>query len=224
MNDKKLAGLIDHTILNPDAVEKDVRLKCQEALEYGFASVCVNPIFTSTVSQELKGSDVKVCTVVGFPLGETTTEAKTFEAKNAVKYGAQELDMVINMGALKSNAWEIVKDDIRAVVESVKGKAIVKVIIETCYLDNEEKRKACQIAKEAGADFVKTSTGFGIGGATIEDVKLMREVVGEDMGVKASGGIRSREDAIKMVEAGANRIGASSGVAILTGEDVEGDY
>ncbi|PRX35544.1 deoxyribose-phosphate aldolase [Orenia metallireducens] len=224
MDNKELAAMIDHTILNADALDKDVKLKCQEALEYRFASVCVNPSFVSLVNKELEGSEVKVCTVIGFPLGETTTETKIFETRNAVKNGADEIDMVINIGAIKSGAWDIVRDDIRAVVEATKGSAIVKVIIETCYLTEEEKVKACQIAKEVGAGFVKTSTGFGTGGATVEDIKLMRETVGPDMGVKASGGVRSKEDALKMIEAGATRIGASSGVAIVTGDKGTSDY
>ncbi|OCL25473.1 deoxyribose-phosphate aldolase [Orenia metallireducens] len=224
MDNKELAAMIDHTILNADALDKDVKLRCQEALEYGFASVCVNPSFVSLVNKELKGSKVKVCTVIGFPLGETTTETKIFETRNAIKNGADEIDMVINIGAIKSGAWDIVKDDIKAVVEAAKGNAIVKVIIETCYLTKEEKVKACQIAKEVGADFVKTSTGFGTAGATVEDIKLMKETVGPDMGVKASGGIRSKDDALKMIEAGATRIGASSGVAIVTGSIGTSDY
>jgi len=224
MDNKELAAMIDHTILNADALDKDVKLRCQEALEYGFASVCVNPSFVSLVSKELEGSKVKVCTVIGFPLGETTTETKIFETRNAIKNGADEIDMVINIGAIKSGAWDIVKDDIRAVVEASKGSALVKVIIETCYLTEEEKVKACQIAKEVGADFVKTSTGFGTAGATVEDIKLMRETVGPDMGVKASGGVRSKDDAIQMIEAGATRIGASSGVAIVTGATGTSDY
>ncbi|WP_018247999.1 deoxyribose-phosphate aldolase [Orenia marismortui] len=224
MDNKELAAMIDHTILNADAQEKDIKLKCQEALEYEFASVCVNPTFVSVVNKELEGSNVKVCTVIGFPLGESTTETKVFEARNAIKNGADEIDMVINIGAIKSGAWDIVKDDIKSVVHSAKGKAIVKVIIETCYLTDEEKRKACEVSKEAGADFVKTSTGFGTGGATVEDIKLMREVVGDKMGVKASGGVRSKEDAMKMIEAGATRIGASSGIAIVTGGTATSDY
>ncbi|TDX52462.1 deoxyribose-phosphate aldolase [Orenia marismortui] len=224
MDNKELAAMIDHTILNADAQEKDIKLKCQEALEYEFASVCVNPTFVSVVNKELEGSNVKVCTVIGFPLGESTTETKVFEARNAIKNGADEIDMVINIGAIKSGAWDIVRDDIKSVVHSAKGKAIVKVIIETCYLTDEEKRKACEVSKEAGADFVKTSTGFGTGGATVEDIKLMREVVGDKMGVKASGGVRSKEDAMKMIEAGATRIGASSGIAIVTGGTATSDY
>ncbi len=214
---EEIAGMIDHTILSADATTEDVRLKCQEAVEYNFASVCINPVFVKVAKRELKNSPVKVCTVIGFPLGETTIETKVFESRNAVKNGAEEIDMVINLGALKSNAWGIVREDIKAVVEAVKDKALVKVIIETCYLTDEEKRRVCQIAKEVGADFVKTSTGFGSGGATEDDVRLMREVVGDELGVKASGGVRSKDDALKMIQAGANRIGASSGIQIVTG-------
>ncbi len=224
MNSKELAAMIDHTILNADALEQDVRLRCQEALEYGFASVCINPSFVSLVSKELANGKVKVCTVIGFPLGESTTETKVFETRNAIKNGADEIDMVINIGAIKTGAWDIVEDDIKSVVRATKGKVIVKVIIETCYLTEEEKVKACKAAKSAGADFVKTSTGFGTGGATVEDIKLMRETVGPDMGVKASGGVRSKEDAVKMIEAGATRIGASSGIAIVTGGSGTSNY
>ncbi|MGM0501212.1 MAG: deoxyribose-phosphate aldolase [Bacillota bacterium] len=226
MEPSEVAAVIDHTILNPDIAEKDVEIKCKEALEYGFASVCVNPNFVKLVADRLKGSDVKVCTVIGFPLGERTSEAKAFAVKNALKNGAEEIDMVLNIGALKSKAWDIVKADIKAVVNAAGGDAVVKVILETCYLDEDEIKKACQVVQEAGADFVKTSTGFGTGGAEVEDVKLMRETVGDELGVKASGGIGSMEDALAMIEAGATRIGASSGVQIVEGVSVEddGDY
>ncbi|SJZ51678.1 deoxyribose-phosphate aldolase [Selenihalanaerobacter shriftii] len=220
---QEISNMIDHTILNADAIEEDIKTKCQEAKEYNFASVCVNPSFVKLASEELKGSSVKVCTVIGFPLGMNTTKVKAFEVKNAIKNGAQELDMVINLGAVKSEVWNIVKDDIKEVV-AVSSDNIVKVIIETCYLNDEEKRKACQVVKEAGADFVKTSTGFGTGGATIDDVKLMKEVVGDELEVKASGGIRSLEDAKQMIEAGATRIGASSGVKIIAGKETTGNY
>ncbi|GAB6100086.1 deoxyribose-phosphate aldolase [Halanaerocella petrolearia] len=223
MNTEEVASMIDHTILNADATAEDVIAKCQEAIEYGFASVCVNPGFVRLVNQELKGSEVKVCTVIGFPLGAATTETKVFSTKDAINSGADEIDMVINLGAVKSEAWDIVQDDIVSVVRAASNK-IVKVIIETCYLTEEEKKKACEVAKEAGADFVKTSTGFGTAGAKIKDVRLMKDVVGDNLEVKASGGVRSIEDAEEMIEAGATRIGASSGVKIVTGEEVNTDY
>ncbi|MCK8817834.1 deoxyribose-phosphate aldolase [Natroniella sulfidigena] len=224
MEVNEIASIIDHTILSAEATKEEVITKCQEAKEHNFASVCINPAFVSLISKELEGSPVKVCTVIGFPLGANTAETKAFETNKAIKEGADEIDMVINIGALKSGDWEVVQEDIKAVVEAAQDKALVKVIIETCYLTEEEKKKACQVAKEAGADFVKTSTGFGTGGATVEDIRLMREVVGEELGVKASGGVRSLEDAQNMIEAGATRIGASSGVKIVAGEKVTGDY
>ncbi|WP_027340791.1 deoxyribose-phosphate aldolase [Halonatronum saccharophilum] len=224
MDKNKIANMIDHTVLKADTLKEDVILKCQEAKEYNFASVCINPTFVSLVNKELEGTPVKVCTVIGFPLGNNTAETKAFETKNAIKKGADEVDMVINIGAVKSEAWDVVREDISAVVKAAEGKAIVKVIIETCYLTQEEKRKVCKIAKEVGADFVKTSTGFGSGGATVEDITLMREVVGEKLGVKASGGVRSIEDAQAMIEAGATRIGASSGVKIIDGIEVTEGY
>lgn len=223
MKNKEVANLIDHTILGADVTYKEVKVKCQEAKEYKFASVCVNPQYVSLTAEELKNTPVKVCTVIGFPLGATLTGVKVKEAKEAIKRGADELDMVINLGALKNEDWELVKDDIATVVEAAQDK-IVKVIIETCYLTDAEKEKACQLAKQAGADFVKTSTGFGSGGALEEDIELMRKTVGEEMGVKASGGIKSLTDAKQMIKAGANRIGASSGVQIVKGEEVEVDY
>jgi deoxyribose-phosphate aldolase len=212
---EELIKMIDHTVLKPDAMEEQVINACQEAKEYGFASVCVNPCFVSLVKQQLQGSEVKVCTVVGFPLGATTTKTKEFEAREAVENGAQEIDMVINIGALKDKKYDLVEKDIKAVVDVCKGKAIVKVILETCLLTDEEKVIACELAKKAGADFVKTSTGFSTGGATVEDIKLMRKTVGEQMGVKASGGIRTYETAIEMVKAGANRVGCSSSTSIV---------
>lgn len=208
---------IDHTLLKPQATEEEIKNICSEAREYGFASVCVNAYYTSLVRKELEGTDVKTCVVVGFPLGATTKEVKAFETKQAIENGAQEIDMVINIGALKSKKYDVVLDDIKAVVDAAKGKALVKVIIETCLLTDEEKIKVCTLAKEAGADFVKTSTGFSTGGATVEDVKLMRQTVGEEMGVKASGGVRTREDAEAVIAAGANRIGASASIAIAKG-------
>lgn len=219
----KLNKYIDHTILKPETTKEQVVQILAEAKEYDFASVCVNPTWVAYAAQELKDSDVKVCTVIGFPLGANTPAVKAFETKDAIENGADEIDMVINIGALKSKNDELVLEDIQAVV-AASGDKLVKVIIETCLLTEEEKVKACQLSKEAGADFVKTSTGFSTGGATVEDVALMRKTVGPDMGVKASGGARSYEDAIAFIEAGATRIGASSGVAIMKGEKADGDY
>lgn len=214
----EVAKMIDHTVLKPVAQQEDVIKLCQEAREYNFASVCINPCYVPLAVEQLKGSSVKVCTVIGFPLGSTTTEVKAFETADAVKNGATEVDMVINIGALKQGQQDVVLKDIQAVVETAKEvnpEAITKVIIETCYLTLEEKVLACQLAKQAGAHFVKTSTGFGTGGATVEDITLMRETVGPEMGVKASGGIRNAQDAMAMITAGANRIGASAGIAII---------
>ena len=206
--------LIDHTLLKPDA-SKDAILKlCEEAKEYGFKSVCVNPGFVSLAKDALKGSEVLVCTVIGFPLGANTTEVKVFETKDALDKGADEIDMVINVSRLKDRDDHYVEKEIRRIKDTC-GAHTLKVIIETCLLTDEEKVLACKLAKAAGADFVKTSTGFSTGGATVHDVKLMRETVGEDMGVKASGGVRSHEDLLAMVEAGANRIGTSSGPKII---------
>ncbi|MGQ7461488.1 deoxyribose-phosphate aldolase [Streptococcus suis] len=219
----KLNKYIDHTILKPETTKEQVDQILVEAKEYDFASVCVNPTWVAYADQELKDSDVKVCTVIGFPLGANTPALKAFETKDAIENGADEIDMVINIGALKSKNYDLVLEDIQAVVDA-SGDKLVKVIIETCLLTDEEKVKACQLSKEAGADFVKTSTGFSTGGATVEDVALMRKTVGPDMGVKASGGARSYEDAIAFIEAGASRIGASSGVAIMKGEKADGDY
>lgn len=209
-----ITSIIDHTLLKPEATKEMIEKLCSEAKEYNFFSVCVNPYYVKTAKEELEGSNVKIATVIGFPLGSTPKEVKAFEASEAIKNGADELDMVINIGALKDGDYTTVEEDIKAVVNEAADNALVKVIIETCLLDDEEKKKACEIAKAAGADFVKTSTGFSTGGATVEDVKLMREVVGEDLGVKASGGIRDYETAKKMVEAGASRIGASSSIEI----------
>jgi deoxyribose-phosphate aldolase len=211
-----IAGLIDHTLLKPEATAEDIRKLCREARKYNFASVCVNPYWVGLVASELAGSPVKVCTVVGFPLGATTTESKRSEAEAAVRVGAQEIDMVMNVGALRSGDFEAVKVDIEAVVEvSHRGGAIVKVILETALLDDSQKSIACAICKMAGADFVKTSTGFGPSGANTHDVALMRAVVGDAMGVKASGGIRTLEDLQNMAAAGASRIGASASVKIV---------
>lgn len=215
---RDLAAIIDHTLLKPEATKDQIVKLCEEAMEFGFASVCVNPTYVSLAAGLLKDTPVKVCTVVGFPLGASTPLVKAVEARDAIAAGAREIDMVINVGALKSGDDDLVGRDIRAVVEAARGKALVKVILETALLTNDEKVKACLIAKAEGADFVKTSTGFGPGGATVEDVRLMRKVVGADMGVKAAGGIRTLETALAMVEAGASRIGASASVAIVKGQ------
>jgi deoxyribose-phosphate aldolase len=220
----KFATYIDHTLLKADAKKAEIMELCQEARQYAFASVCVNPTWVKTAAAALEGSPVKVCTVIGFPLGASTSEVKAFETENAIQNGAGEIDMVINIGALRSGDDEIVKQDIEAVVNAAKGKAIVKVIIETALLTDQEKRKACELTILAGADFVKTSTGFSTGGATEEDIKLMRAVVGPKTGVKASGGVRSFEDMKKMIDAGATRIGASSGVQIMQGLASQADY
>lgn len=224
MNKEELAKMIDHTLLKADALEEQVKELCREAKEYNFASVCVNPSYVSLCAEELKGSEVKVCTVIGFPLGATTTAVKAYEAKDAIEKGAQEVDMVINIGKLKDKDYQFVKNDIEEVVNAAKGKALTKVIIETCLLTREEKIKACELAKEAGADFVKTSTGFSTGGATLEDIRLMRETVGPKMGVKASGGVRSYQDTVAMIKGGATRIGASASIAICQGLESEGSY
>ena len=219
----KLNKYIDHTLLKPDASQEQIETLIEEAKKYDFASVCVNPTWVNFAAQALKATDVKVCTVIGFPLGANTPELKAFETSDAIQNGANEIDMVINIGALKSRNFDLVERDIRAVVEAAKG-TLVKVIIETCLLTDDEKVRACQLAQKAGADFVKTSTGFSTGGATVADVALMRKTVGPDMGVKASGGARSYEDALAFIKAGATRIGASSGVAIMEGDVANGDY
>jgi deoxyribose-phosphate aldolase len=216
--DGTMAHLIDHTLLKPDATQDEIAQLCYQARKYGFASVCVNPAYVELCAQLLKGSDVLVCTVVGFPLGATSTETKVFEAQQAIREGATEVDMVINVGAVKSRDYELVERDIASVARACHADdAILKVIIEAALLTDEEKVVACQLAKVAGADFVKTSTGFGPGGATAEDVALMRRVVGPTMGVKAAGGIHSYEEAQKMIAAGATRIGASASVKIIQG-------
>ncbi|HEM3632445.1 TPA: deoxyribose-phosphate aldolase [Streptococcus suis] len=219
----KLNEYIDHTILKPETTQEQVEKILAEAKEYDFASVCVNPTWVALAAESLKDSDVKVCTVIGFPLGANTPAVKAFETKDAISNGADEIDMVINIGALKTGNYDLVLEDIKAVVEA-SGDKLVKVIIEACLLTDDEKVKACQLSQEAGADYVKTSTGFSTGGATVADVALMRKTVGPDMGVKASGGARSYEDAIAFIEAGASRIGASSGVAIMNGAQADGDY
>lgn len=209
-----IAKMIDHTMLKADAKSETIKKYCSEAKEYGFASVCVNTCHVPLVAKELEGSGVKVCCVVGFPLGAMLTSAKAFEAKAAVEAGADEVDMVINVGAMKDENYDFVKEDIKAVVEASQGK-VVKVILETCLLTKEEIVKACELSVEAGADFVKTSTGFSTGGATAEDVALMRKTVGDKALVKASGGIRTPEDAKAMIDAGADRIGAGNGIVLL---------
>ncbi|EOL79550.1 deoxyribose-phosphate aldolase [Enterococcus faecalis EnGen0280] len=218
----ELNRMIDHTILKPEVTEAAVQKIIDEAKEYNFFSVCINPCWVAFASEQLADTDVAVCTVIGFPLGANTPEVKAYEAADAIKNGANEVDMVINIGALKSQQYDYVRQDIQGVVDAAKGKALVKVIIETALLTDEEKVKACELAKEAGADFVKTSTGFSTGGAKVADIRLMRETVGPDMGVKASGGVHNAEEALAMIEAGATRIGASTGVAIVSGATGEG--
>lgn len=214
-----LPAIIDHTHLRADATASQIDQLCAEALEFGFWAVCVNPIHIRRCRILLAGSKVKVCTVVGFPLGAETTAAKVFEAKDAESLGADEIDMVINVGALKDGEVGLVEDDIASVVSATSKNIITKVILENCYLTEEEKIKGCQLAKAAGADFVKTSTGFGPSGATVEDVALMRKTIGDSLGVKAAGRIRDLHMALKMIEAGATRIGMSSSVQIVTGSN-----
>ncbi|MBD9297683.1 MULTISPECIES: deoxyribose-phosphate aldolase [Megamonas] len=207
--------LIDHTALKPNTNKESILKLIAEAKTYDFASVCVNPCWVALAHQELKNTDIKVCTVIGFPLGANTTEVKVFETKDAIEKGAQEIDMVINIAMLKDKEYDYVENEIHQIVEAAKDKAIVKIIIETCLLTDEEKIKACELSQKAGADFVKTSTGFSTGGATVHDIALMRKTVGAEMGVKASGGVHTHEEALAMVEAGATRIGASAGVKLL---------
>ena len=215
--------MIDHTLLKQDAAADQIEKLCREAVSCGFCSVCVNSSFVSLCAGLLKDTDVKVCTVIGFPLGAMSTGAKAAEAALAVKDGAQELDMVIHTGMAKSGNWDYVKKDIKAVVQEAEGRSLLKVILETCLLTDEEKEKACLAAKEAGADFVKTSTGFSTGGATVDDIRLMRRTVGPEMGVKASGGIRCLADVQAMVEAGADRIGTSAGIRIAEEQALSGE-
>ena len=210
-----ISSMIDHTILKADATREMVKTLCEEAIEYKFAAVCVNPYHVEYCSELLKNSDVKVATVIGFPLGANTRETKAFETIDSINKGADEVDMVINIGALKDKNYDLVKEDIESVVKAANGKAIVKVIIETSLLTEEEKAKACELSLEAKADFVKTSTGFSTGGATVEDVKLMKSIVGNNMEIKASGGVRDLETAKSMIEAGATRLGTSSGIKIV---------
>lgn len=219
----ELNKYIDHTLLKQDATSEQIKVLCQEAKEYDFMSVCINPDFVALAAEQLKGTDVAVCTVIGFPLGANTQATKVFETQDAIKNGATEIDMVINVSDIKDQAYDKIETEIRAIKEATNDK-ILKVILETALLSDEEIVKACQLAVAAGADFVKTSTGFSTGGATQAHVKLMRDTVGPNIGVKASGGIRSREDFDVMVEAGANRIGASAGIAIMQGNVSTEDY
>lgn len=214
MKKQEIAAMIDHTLLKAFATPAQIEQLCKEAAEYHFASVCVNPAYVALAAKLLKGTGVKVCTVIGFPLGANTSAVKAFEAKDAIANGAEEVDMVINVGAMKAGDYELVEKDIKAVVDAANG-TLVKVIIETCYLTDEEKVLACKAAAKAGADFVKTSTGFGTGGATPADVALMRSSIPDSMKVKASGGVHNYEEALAVVEAGASRIGASAGMAIV---------
>ncbi|MFT9496157.1 deoxyribose-phosphate aldolase [Anaerosolibacter sp.] len=220
-----IAKYIDHTILKPEAQKTDVMHICDEAKTYEFYSVCVNSAYVPLVKERLQGSDVKITAVVGFPLGAMDMKAKAYETQVAIENGANEIDMVINIGALKDKEYDYVREDIKSVVDALQKNVLLKVIIETSLLTEEEKIKACQLSMEAGAHFVKTSTGFSTGGATIEDVKLMRSVVGDRLGVKASGGIRNYETAIAMIEAGASRLGVSASVAVVNGMDTgNNDY
>jgi len=221
---ENLAPYIDHTVLKAFAKKEDIAKVCKEALSHHFASVCINPCWVPFAAKLLRGSDVKVCTVIGFPLGANASETKAFETKKAVADGAQEIDMVINIGALKSGNDHLVLEDIKAVREATRGK-VLKVIIETSYLTRDEKVRACRMSKEASADFVKTSTGFGSGGATVDDVALMREVVGPEMGVKASGGIKDAAAVAALIKAGATRLGTSASIAIVSGgQAAKGQY
>ena len=212
-----LAKYIDHTLLKPESTRADIARVCEEAKHYNTASVCVNPCWIGFVAEQLKGTDIKPCCVIGFPLGATLPEVKAYETAAAIRDGAKEVDRVINVGALRGAEFETVYEDIKAVVDAAAGKALVKVIIETCLLTDEQKVIACKLAKHAGADYVKTSTGFSTGGAKVEDIRLMRETVGPEMGVKASGGVRTKADAEAMIAAGASRIGASSSKKIIEG-------
>lgn len=217
------AAMIDHTLLKADATRAQVETLCAEAKQFGFKSVCVNPTWVKFAAEQLADAESVVCTVIGFPLGANTPAVKAFETKDAIANGADEIDMVINIGAMKNGEYDLVREDIKAVVDAANG-TLVKVIIESCLLTDEEKVKACELAVEAGADFVKTSTGFSKGGATAHDIALMRKTVGPNVGVKASGGVRSLEDMQLMIENGATRIGASSGVAIMNGLTSQSDY
>ena len=219
----KINQYIDHTLLKPESRQDQIDKLIREAKTYNFASVCINPTWVSYAAKALEGTDIKVCTVIGFPLGATTSAVKALETKDAISHGADEVDMVINIGQAKSGHFAFVEEDIRAVVEA-SGDKLVKVIIETCLLTDKEKIKACQAAVAAGADFVKTSTGFSTAGARLDDVRLMRQTVGPDVGVKAAGGTRSLEDAQAFIEAGATRIGTSAGVTIMEGKQTNSGY
>lgn len=222
--DKNILKMIDHTLLDPDVTEKDIVKLCEEAKKYEFASVCVNPFWVKTSAEMLRKTSVKVCTVIGFPLGATTTKVKVFEAKNAIKNGATEVDMVLNIGSLKEKNYELVKSDIASVHKVTKRKALLKVIIEVGLLTEEEKTKASEIVRDVGVEFIKTSTGVLSDGPKVSDVLMMKEIVGEGIGVKASGGIRDLEKAKEMIDAGATRIGTSSGVKIANGEEGNEGY
>ncbi len=225
LTSEQIAKYIDHTLLKQEASVAQIAHLCEEAAKYKFASVCVNPANVAQCAKLLKGSGVKVCSVVGFPLGATLSTVKAFETEKVIADGAQEVDMVLNVGALKSGDYNLVKEDVTAVVQAAHAKKVlVKVIIETCLLTDDEKIKACLICKEAGADFVKTSTGFNSGGATLPDVALMRKTVGPEMGVKAAGGVRTRDDVLAMIDAGATRIGTSGGVKIMEGAEIKSGY
>jgi deoxyribose-phosphate aldolase len=217
MNKQQIARYIDHTMLKPEASLSDIGKLCREAVEYGFASVCVNPCNVEAAFACVAGSQVKVCTVIGFPLGAGTTASKVFETEDSVRRGAREVDMVMNIGRFKEGNFEYVQEDISAVAASVKGKAILKVIVETGFLNDREVKRACEIVRDAGADFIKTSTGFSKGGATVEHVNIMKGVLGEQIGIKASGGVRNYEQALAMIAAGATRIGTSAGIEIVEG-------
>jgi deoxyribose-phosphate aldolase len=222
MKSDQIASMIDHTLLKADAHRDEVIKLCNEAKKYKFATVCVNPFWVPVAVQELRGSAVGITTVVGFPLGSNSVTVKAAETRDAIASGATEIDMVLNIGALKSGDRDVVERDIREVALACKGKALLKVIIETCYLTDEEKKLAAQICKSAGADYVKTSTGFGPSGATLADIQLIRKTVGADMGIKASGGVKNLNFALQLIEAGATRLGTSSGIALLSGGVVNG--
>jgi deoxyribose-phosphate aldolase len=225
LRDRNVAGMIDHTLLKPEATPDEIKKLCMEAKDYSFASVCINPCYVSLCSELLRGTGVKVCTVIGFPLGSNTTEVKKYETEEAIRNGANEVDMVINVGQLKQGNYDYVEKDVKAVVSTARRHNVLsKVIFETALLTDEEKVRAALICKKAGADFVKTSTGFSKGGATVGDVALMKYVVGSAIGVKAAGGIRSKEDAEAMIASGADRIGASASVKIVSGEKSDSNY
>lgn len=214
MKKKDMAKYIDHTLLKPEATPAEIETLCAEALEYNFASVCINPGYVETASKMTRGSQVKVCTVIGFPLGANTTETKVFEASDAISKGAAEIDMVINIGRFKSKEYDYVENEIKAIAKAINGRALLKVIVETCLLEDWEIKKACEVVRDSGADFIKTSTGFSKAGATVHHIELMKSVLGDSIGIKASGGIRTYDAALRMIRAGATRIGASASVAI----------